>query len=193
MHMPERSPEDRQALLAIARRAITAYVTGAARPGDDGTESAALSTAPAGSSGVFVTLHEDRELRGCIGHMDPDEPLVTALVDAAVAACSRDPRFPPVSRDELSRIAIELSILGPLEQVATINEIEVGRHGLLVEQRHRRGLLLPQVAVEHGWSAPTFVAHTCRKAGLPDDAWPGDAVLWKFEAEVFGEPQAGLS
>jgi AmmeMemoRadiSam system protein A len=182
------SEEDRRILLAIARRAITAYVTGAARPGDDGGETPALSTPPSGSAGVFVTLHEDHQLRGCIGHMDPDEPLVDALVDAAVAACSHDPRFPPVRRDDLSRISIELSILGPLEPVATIDDIEIGRHGLLVEQGDRRGLLLPQVAVEHQWNPATFVAHTCRKAGLSDHAWPRDAVLWKFDAEVFGEP-----
>ena len=119
-----------------------------------------MLAAASGSAGVFVTLHETGELRGCIGHMEPDEPLVPALVDAAVAACSRDPRFPPVRPDELSRIAIELSILGPLEPVATLDDIEIGRHGLLVEQGHRRGLLLPQVAVEHQWTAATVrVAH----------------------------------
>jgi AmmeMemoRadiSam system protein A len=187
MDMPAHSDEDRQILLSIARQAIAAHVTGAARPVAD-APAPTLSTAPSESAGVFVTLHQDQELRGCIGHMDPDEPLIAALVDAAVAASSRDPRFPPVRRDELSRIAIELSILGPLEPVATIDDVEVGRHGLLVEQGHRRGLLLPQVAVEHRWTAATFVAQTCRKAGLPDNAWPGDAVLWRFEAEVFGEP-----
>jgi AmmeMemoRadiSam system protein A len=185
--MPPHSQQDRQLLLAIARRAIAAHVTGTAGTDEDGAEIPALPTMPAGAAGVFVTLHEDQALRGCIGHMDPDEPLVPALVDAAVAACSRDPRFPPVSRDELSRISIELSILGPLEPVATIDDVEIGRHGLLVEQGHRRGLLLPQVAVEHRWTPAIFVAHTCRKAGLSDDAWPRDAVLWKFEAEVFGE------
>lgn len=188
MHMLARSQEDRRILLAIARRAIAVQVTGADRSGAGEAETLAVSTASSGSAGVFVTLYENGELRGCIGHMDPDEPLVAALVDAAVAACSHDPRFPPVSRDELSRISIELSILGQLEPVATIDDIAIGRHGLLVEQGRRRGLLLPQVAVEHQWTAATFVAHTCRKAGLPDHAWPGDAVLWRFEAEVFGEP-----
>ena len=170
---------------------MTAHVTGAVQPNHDAEEQS-LNAPRATSAGVFVTLHETGELRGCIGHMEPDEPLVPALVDAAVAACSRDPRFPPVRPDELARIAIELSILGPLEPVATLDEVEIGRHGLLVEQGRRRGLLLPQVAVEHQWTAATFVAHTCRKAGLSDNAWQRGASLWRFEAEVFGERREGV-
>jgi AmmeMemoRadiSam system protein A len=187
MQPPTRSADERQALLAIARRAMIAQVTGAALPGDDAGASRSPAALQAASAGVFVTLHETGHLRGCIGQMEPDEPLVPSLIDAAVAACSRDPRFPPVRPDELSRIAIELSILGPLEPVATLEEIEVGRHGLLVEQGRKRGLLLPQVAVEQRWTAAVFVLHTCRKAGLSDHAWQRGATLWKFEAEVFGE------
>jgi AmmeMemoRadiSam system protein A len=188
MRAPLRSEEDRRTLLAIARRAITAQVIGAVQAGDDGAEGQALNTIQALSAGVFVTLREAGDLRGCIGHMEADEPLVASLVDAAVAACSRDPRFPPVRPDELARIAIELSILGPLEPVATLDDVEIGRHGLVVEQAHRRGLLLPQVAVEHQWTPASFVSHTCHKAGLSDDAWERGASLWKFEAEVFAEP-----
>jgi AmmeMemoRadiSam system protein A len=187
MLAPARSEEDRRTLLAIARRAITGHVIGTVEAGDAEAEGQALNTTQALSAGVFVTLHEEGDLRGCIGHMEPDEPLVAALVDAAVAACSRDPRFPPVRPDELAQIAIELSILGPLEPVATLDDVEIGRHGLLVEQAHRRGLLLPQVAAEHQWTAAMFVSHTCRKAGLSDDAWQRGARLWKFEAEVFSE------
>jgi AmmeMemoRadiSam system protein A len=174
-------------LLTIARRAMTAHVTGVVQP-CAAVEDHALSVPGSSSAGVFVTLHETGHLRGCIGQMQPDEPLVPSLIEAAVAACSKDPRFPPVRPDELSRIAIELSILGPLEPVTTLDDIEIGRHGLLVEQGRRRGLLLPQVATEHRWTTAAFVAQTCRKAGLSDQAWPRSAVLWKFEAEVFGEP-----
>jgi uncharacterized protein len=182
-----RSADDRQALLSIARNAMIAQVTGGALPDYDAGAAQPLAALQAASAGVFVTLLKTGHLRGCIGNMERDEPLVPSLIDAAVAACSRDPRFPPVRPDELSRIAIELSILGPLEPVATLDEIEVGRHGLLVEQGRKRGLLLPQVAVEHQWTAAVFVLHTCRKAGLSDDAWQRGAALWKFEAEVFGE------
>jgi AmmeMemoRadiSam system protein A len=191
MPSPPRSAEDRRALLMIARRAIIAHVSGHTPATEDAAPGPATNPSNGRSekaAGVFVSLHEHGALRGCIGQLDSDEPLVPALIDAAVAACSRDPRFPPVRADELPHLAIELSILGPLESVATLDDIEVGRHGLLVEQGRRRGLLLPQVAVEHRWSAAMFVSHTCRKAGLSDGAWPGDAVLWRFEAEVFSEP-----
>jgi AmmeMemoRadiSam system protein A len=189
MWPPPRSAEERRTLLTIARGAMTAHVTGAVIPDDAAAEGQALSASGATSAGVFVTLHETGRLRGCIGHMEPDEPLVPSLIDAAIAACSRDPRFPPVRPDELARIAIELSILGPLEPVATLDDIEIGRHGLLVEQGPRRGLLLPQVAAERRGPAAVFVEQTCRKAGLSDQAWQRGARLWKFEAEVFGEPQ----
>lgn len=194
MPSPARSADDRRRLLEIARRAMTAHVTGAVQPGHDAAERQAPNAPPGPSdlsemsAGVFVTLHETGELRGCIGHLEVEEALVPALIDAAVAACSRDPRFPPVRPDELARIVIELSILGPLEPVATLDDIEIGRHGLLVEQGPKRGLLLPQVAAEHQWTPANFVSHTCRKAGLSDNAWQRGAVLWRFEAEVFGEP-----
>jgi len=187
--LPRRSTDEQRTLLAIARQAITAQVSGGPPPDRDEVNRQTSNSGPHGASaGVFVTLHDTGQLRGCIGHMEPDEPLVPALIDAATAACSRDPRFPPVRPDELARVTIELSILGPLEPVTTLDDVEIGRHGLLVELGHRRGLLLPQVAVEHQWNAAVFVAQTCRKAGLSEQAWQRGAVLWKFEAEVFGEP-----
>jgi AmmeMemoRadiSam system protein A len=191
MALSRRSAEERRCLLTIARQAIVAHVGGGVpphRPVAPGPTPGCGDGPSEMSAGVFVSLHENGALRGCIGQMDPEQPLVAALIEAAVAASSRDPRFPPVRSDELSRLAIELSILGPLEAVATLDDIEVGRHGLLVAQGRRRGLLLPQVAAEHHWSAAMFVSHTCRKAGLSEDAWPGSAVLWRFEAEVFSEP-----
>ena len=175
------SPSDRELLLRLAREAIAAHVGGApahvpasygvlARPG-----------------GAFVTLHKHGDLRGCIGHIEATEPLGTVVPRCAVAACSTDPRFPPVTGSELAQLDIEISLLGPLEPIAIPADIEVGRHGLVVERGWQRGLLLPQVATEWHWDAETFLAQTCHKAGLPHDAWKKDAKIWRFEAEVFGE------
>src|SRR5262249_33085078 len=133
------------------------------------------------------TLHRLGELRGCIGHLEPDQLLPDQIVACAIAACSRDPRFPPVKSHELAELAIELSILGRREVVASADEVEVGRHGLLIERGWKRGLLLPQVAAERKWNGRTFLEETCRKAGLPIDAWLDGAVVWRFEAEVFSE------
>jgi len=102
-------------------------------------------------------------------------------------ACSADPRFPAVSGAELETLDVEISILGPLEPIASPDDIEIGRHGLVVELGHRRGLLLPQVATEWRWTQQAFVQHACRKAGLSQDAWRKRAALWRFEAEVFRE------
>jgi AmmeMemoRadiSam system protein A len=136
-----------------------------------------------------VTVHHRGELRGCIGHIEADQPLVRIVAQCAVSACSMDPRFRPVAAGELGDIDVELSLLGPLEPIAGANDIEIGRHGLLVARDSRRGLLLPQVATEWKWDARTFLAQTCRKAGLPADAWKAGASVWRFEAEVFGESE----
>jgi uncharacterized protein len=178
------SAQDRGLLLAVARRAIEAHVAGveAAPPPVE-----TLSGAAAVPGGAFVSLHSHGELRGCIGHIESNEPLGRVIARCAVAACSADPRFPPIAAGELADLDIELSLLGPLEPIADPSEITIGRHGLVVESGWHRGLLLPQVATEWGWDAETFLAHTCSKAGLPKDAWRSGARLWRFEAEVFGE------
>ena len=175
------SDHDRQLLLTLAREAIQAYV--GAAPAHVAAESGVLAAA----GGAFVTLHKDGDLRGCIGHIEPNEPLGTVVTRCAVAAAATDPRFPPVAAHELPQIEIEISLLGPLETIHGPEEIEVGRHGLVVERRWQRGLLLPQVATEWRWNAETFLAQTCYKAGLPRDAWKRGAKIWRFEAEVFGE------
>ena len=178
----------REALLRIARDAILAHVMrdpfdfAQGRPAE--TWPPALATTLAG---VFVSIHKHGDLRGCIGHIEADRPLAHVVAQCAVSACTSDPRFPAVSAGELPEIRIELSVLGPLETITGPDAIEVGRHGLLVEGDGRRGLLLPQVAVEWKWDAPTFLAQTCRKAGLPMDAWQRGATVWRFEADVFGE------
>ena len=175
------SPADRATLLRIARDAVGAHIAVAPPlPVDRG---AVVDRC----AGVFVSIHRRGDLRGCIGHIAADTRLGDVIVQCAVSACSADPRFPPITRSELTEIDIELSILGPLEPITGPEDIEIGRHGLLVEREHRRGLLLPQVATEWKWDAVTFLAQTCRKAGLPVNAWKQGARLWRFEAEVFGE------
>lgn len=135
--------------------------------------------------GAFVTLKKHGHLRGCIGHIVGDKPLRETIAEMAQAAAFSDPRFPPVSMDELADLDVEISILSPLEPCAP-EDIEPGRHGLVVRQGPRSGLLLPQVAREHGWDRKTFLAQTCRKAGLPAQAWQDQGTdVFCFEAEVF--------
>jgi AmmeMemoRadiSam system protein A len=175
------TPLDRRALLSAARQAFAAHLVDAPRPAL--TLDQPLCEAAAG---VFVTLRRAEELRGCIG--DPaGGPLVETVMHCAVAAASSDPRFDAVTLAELPSIEIEISVLGSIEVIADPLAIEIGRHGLIVERGRRRGLLLPQVAVEWGWDRDTFLAHTCLKAGLPADAWRHGAQVLRFEAEVFGE------
>ena len=138
-------------------------------------------------AGAFVTLRIKGHLRGCIGYPEPDLPLVAVVERCAVSAAFSDPRFPPLSEAEWGEVDLELSVLGPIERVSDLKEIVVGRHGLVVEFGRRRGLLLPQVAVEWKWDAVEFAAQTCIKAGLPSDAFQKGAKLFKFDAEVFGE------
>lgn len=175
------SAEDRQRLLRLAREVIAAHVAGAAAP------SPPLDGVLARPGGAFVTLHRGGELRGCIGHIEARDPLGHVIARCAISACSCDPRFPAVTSDELPHLDLELSLLGPLDLVTDVEEIEVGRHGLVVERHWSRGILLPQVATEWGWDRETFLAQTCIKAGLPSDAWKAGATLRKFEAEVFGD------
>jgi AmmeMemoRadiSam system protein A len=170
----------RRALMDFARAAIVGHVTRGGVP-ECGTPQL---MSPRG--GAFVTIHHRGTLRGCIGHVEANEPLAMVILRCAVAACSADPRFPPVGPSELNQLTVELSLLGPLEAISGPPDIELGRHGLVVEKGRARGLLLPQVAIEWQWDRETFLAETCRKAGLASDAWRTGARLWRFEAEVFG-------
>lgn len=137
--------------------------------------------------GAFVTLKKKGVLRGCIGFTEPRLPLYQSVAQAAVFAASRDPRFSPVKESELSDLEIEISVLGPLVKVDAPRSIKVGTHGLMIEKNGARGLLLPQVAVENHWNRSTFLQQTCRKAGLPPDAWKSGARIYTFEALVFHE------
>lgn len=174
-------PHLRQQLLTIARESITAKVHAGSPP-------ALADAPPVASPGAFVTLRLDGALRGCIGHLEPTGSLGQTIQRIAMAAATEDPRFPPLSRDELASVVIEISVLGALEPCREPAELEVGRHGVLVDDGARRGLLLPQVAVEWGWDNQTLLAQACLKAGLDPTAWQqGDAQIFRFEAEVFEE------
>jgi AmmeMemoRadiSam system protein A len=176
---------DRRALLVLAREAIVRHVTGRS----SSTPAVGLREIFSKASGVFVSIHKKGDLRGCIGHLEADQPLGVAVSRCAAAACSSDPRFAAVQAGELPDLEIELSLLGPAEPIAGPGDVEVGRHGLIVEMGACRGVLLPQVAIEWDWGAETFLAQTCHKAGLTLDAWKRGARLWRFEAEVFSEAE----
>ncbi len=135
--------------------------------------------------GAFVTLKKHGRLRGCIGHIVNDKPLRETIAEMAQAAAFNDPRFPPLTTDELADLDVEISILSPLEPCAA-DDVVPGRHGLLIRRGMHSGLLLPQVAREYGWNQKTFLAQTCLKAGLPSTAWQQpDTDIFCFEAEVF--------
>lgn len=179
----ELSGEERRTLLRVARCAIEARLCGREPPSTPAVPSLERR------QGAFVTLtrRADGDLRGCIGLVEPRQALVEAVARAAVAAATEDRRFDAVTREELDGIAVEISVLGPLLPVRP-DEVEVGRHGLLVRSGSRQGLLLPQVATDHGWDRETFLARTCGKAGLPEDTWRKPGVeIRAFTAEVFGE------
>jgi AmmeMemoRadiSam system protein A len=140
----------------------------------------------------FVTWKRGGRLRGCIGTVEPVRPLWADVETNAVHALLEDPRFEPATPDELRLLELEISVLTPFVPVSDPpRDVKVGVHGLLVERGRSRGLLLPQVPVEWGWDVPTFLAHTCLKAGLPEDAWrDGRTRVSTFTAEVFGEEDA---
>jgi uncharacterized protein len=136
--------------------------------------------------GVFTSLYLNGALRGCVGYVLPIGSVYRAVVETARAAAFEDARFPPVKIDEAPHLQVELSVLS-LPQPIAPESIEIGRHGLLVSMAGHRGLLLPQVPLEHNWDRETFLNQTCRKAGLPMDAWRNGATVEAFTAEIFGE------
>ncbi len=138
--------------------------------------------------GVFTSLYLRGELRGCVGFVLPKDSVWRAVAETARAAAFEDTRFYPVTLAEAQALEIELSILSP-PQSTSADAIEIGRHGLLITVGAQRGLLLPQVPVEHHWDRTTFLEHTCRKAGLPLDAWKNGAKIEAFTAEVFGDKE----
>ena len=181
--MTRLTPEERGALIGIARAAIRARL--GLGPSPSLPETGGLGE----RRGAFVTLHRGGELRGCIGRFEPEGPLSRTVADMAVAAAFQDPRFPPLDPAEADDLEIHVSALGPLVPLPDPGRLRVGLHGLAVKQGWHRGVLLPVVAVERRWDAPTFLKHVCLKAGLRADAWrdPG-TTLETFEAEEFGDP-----
>jgi AmmeMemoRadiSam system protein A len=136
--------------------------------------------------GAFTSLYLNGELRGCVGYILPVSSVYHAVIDTARAAAFEDTRFYPVTIEEATQLKIELSVLSPPRPISA-EEVEVGRHGLLISLAGQRGLLLPQVPTERNWDRITFLDQTCRKAGLPSDAWKHGATIEAFTAEVFGE------
>lgn len=176
------SEQQKRALVELATRAVHAQAAGSPAP-------PRLPLELPDASGVFVTVKRRGELRGCLGTLECRRGLSEEVARCAADAASVDPRFPPVRRDELQELSVEVSVLGPLESIDPQDEtsVIVGRHGLVVEQGVNRGLLLPQVAVEWGWTREQFLRQTCVKAGLAGDCWTRGAHVYRFEAEVFGE------
>ncbi len=137
--------------------------------------------------GVFVTLKKSGELRGCIGIITGIAPLYQSVIECSYSSAFRDPRFEPLARSEINDVSIEISVLTEPHAVRSPEEIVVGRDGIIIEMGGHRGLLLPQVAIEYGWTREEFLVHACRKAGLPDNAWRSGATIYTFQALVFGE------
>lgn len=139
-------------------------------------------------NGAFVTLYLDNQLRGCIGYVESDTPLFETVCEAAIMAATEDPRFEPLTAEELPQVLIEVSVLSPPKRIKDYVEIEIGKHGLIVDESGHRGLLLPQVAVEHKMKLDQFLTALCQKAGLPGNYWTKRMMnMMTFEALVFGE------
>jgi AmmeMemoRadiSam system protein A len=178
----EFSTNERALLLSLAHNSILSAI-----------EKREISLEPptahlAEKRGAFTSLYLRGELRGCVGFVFPVDSVYHAVAETARAAAFEDVRFRAVTREEAGELKIELSILSPPQSIAA-EDIEIGRHGLLISMHGRRGLLLPQVPVEHNWDRVAFLEQTCRKASLPLDAWRHEAKIEAFTAEVFGEKQ----
>ncbi len=172
---------EQQLLLRLARQVLEAGVRGEPLPVLEDPPGALRE-----NCGAFVTLRKGTRLRGCIGYVERLRPLSQTVRECTLAAACRDPRFKPVSANELPDLRLEISVLSPFADI-TPEEIEIGRHGLLVSRGPLRGLLLPQVAVEWKWDRERFLAETCLKAGLEEDAWRHGARTQAFTAQVFAE------
>lgn len=172
--------DEQRRLLHLARRALEARVRGATPPTVE-TDADDLR------SGAFVSIFWRGELRGCLGRLKSNLPIRRIVFQLAQAVADSDPRFDKVTPFELPEIALEISVLTPEREITSVEEIEVGRHGLIVEHGTNRGLLLPQVPTKQEWDRDTFLDHTCLKAGLDAGAWRRGVRIFIFEAQVFGE------
>lgn len=186
--------EDGEFAVKFARKSIEMYVSERKTPEIPKTPEIFHE-----ESGVFTTIYTypDRELRGCIGLPYPSKPLIDAIIDSATSV-TRDPRFPELERNELDKIVIEVSILTKPEKIAVkkpeeyLEKIKIGRDGLIIKNGAQSGLLLPQVPIEYGWDAKTFLEHLCMKAFLPPDAWTYEgSEIFRFGSEIFSEKTPG--
>lgn len=177
------SANEQTTLLSIARKAIESYVHNGETFVEPREEKALNAR-----NGCFVTISQKGQLRGCIGNFQSKLPLFKEVAEMAIASATKDPRFYPMKEEDLDDFQIEISVLSPLQKIEDPEEIEVGTHGIYLEKGYYRGVLLPQVASEHGWDHLTFLKQTCVKAGLPTDAWQAeDAEIYVFSAQIFGE------
>ena len=180
---PVLTEKGEQLLLSIARETIENYIRSHRIPKLN-IDNPELNQ----HLGAFVTLTINGQLRGCIGRFEPDMPVAEVVQEMALAAATKDPRFPPVTQPELSKIRIEISVLTPRRKIEDINEIEVGKHGLYITRDWYCGTLLPQVATEYCWTREEFLDHTCQKAGLPKEAWKDKKTdIAVYCAEIFHE------
>ncbi len=179
------SKEEKSLLIDIVLQAIKARLDGKVMLAPPGLSPALLE-----EKGAFVTLKKRGRLRGCIGYIEARKPLWQAVAELAVASAFSDHRFPPLVEDELRNLSVEISVLTPLREIVDASEISVGTHGLYLRRGLNSGLLLPQVAVEHKWDRETFLAETCRKAGLPPDSWRSNQTQkYCFSAEIFASEE----
>jgi AmmeMemoRadiSam system protein A len=184
--------EQQKKLLGLARYTIKYYLENRKLPSAD-MEGEYSDEIFKMLCGAFVTLHIRGRLRGCIGYIKGVKNIPETIIDMSKASSFQDPRFPPLMRDEVDMIDIEISVLSPIEKVNDVSEIVTGRDGLIISNGIRSGLLLPQVATENKWGLDRFLEHTCMKAGLPTDAWKWkDTRIEKFSAQVFGEKELGI-
>jgi len=174
------SSEEKKELIHLARSAIIQFVKGKKIINYE-TQNPNFTI----KKGAFVTLKKKGQLRGCIGIVEPLFPLYQIIIRTSIYAAFEDPRFHPVSPEELNDLDIEISVLSPLEKINDPRRIKVGKHGLVISKKGKKGLLLPQVPVENHWSREEFLGQTCLKAGLPKEAWKKGAEIYIFEAVVF--------
>jgi AmmeMemoRadiSam system protein A len=175
------SDEEKRTLLSLARTVIANKARREPKP-----PFPAATEKLREHRGAFVSIYKQGMLRGCIGSLEGSTPLMETVEAMAEAAAFRDPRFRPVAPEELPYLEVEISALTPLEEIKDPEEIEVGKHGIMIRKGYYSGLLLPQVATERGWDRITFLQETCRKAGLPRNAWQEkDAKIYIFSADVF--------
>jgi AmmeMemoRadiSam system protein A len=182
---------EEQTLLRLARFALESFTTrGITNFPDSQLSDFQLTPALEQKLGVFVTLKEYGDLRGCIGNIVGVHPLYRGVIENAQNAAAHDPRFDPVTADELERIEIEISVMSPLEPVKSLDEIQVGRDGLVLKRGFHSGVFLPQVPVEWNWDKATYLEQLGLKAGLSRDAYKEPQTeLLRFSAQVFGETE----